>query len=206
MKRSALVAAFCLVVPLAAQAQSKALEDKKAVSYNEIERGFFFEASGGFWATLNPPVSGTSKQYLTPGQSISAQMGYDIGERVSPYIFLTGASNRAGSDYTGRSGGLASGDFSEMIPGIGAKVRLVGFDDVQGVARTWIYARAAAGLVFYSPAQLLPTNDVLISVGPGVEYFTRLRHFSVCFEANFNILALTGSFGFSVMPSVRYAF
>ena len=53
---------------------------------------------------------------------------------------------------------------------------------------------------------LLPTLDVMISGGAGIEYFTRLRHFVIGVEANFNFMALTQSVGFSVLPTVKYAF
>jgi hypothetical protein len=189
-----------------ALAQAKTLEDKKAVVYNEIERGFFFEARAGFWSLVNPPTrSGTT--YFSPGVAMQVDIGFDIGERVSPSLFLVAGTNPMKSDYTGLSqSGTWSGDFSTLAPGAQVKFRFVGFDDSQDVKRTWIYARAGAAVVFYSPQSLLPTIDVLVSAGPGVEYFTRLRHFSIGVEANFNFMALTQAIGFSVLPTVKYAF
>lgn len=190
-----------------AQTAPGKLEDKKAVSYNEIERGFFFEARGGFWGVINPPSLAGGRSYFSAGQAIGLDMGFDIGERISPSIFLLASANRMLSDYTGLSTtGAASGDFGAMTPGAAVKVRLVGFTDAQEVQRTWIYVRAGAGVVFYSPASLLPGIDVMITAGPGIEYFTRLRHFVIGLEANFNFMALTQSMGFSVLPTVKYAF
>ncbi|HEY1088055.1 MAG TPA: adventurous gliding motility protein CglE, partial [Archangium sp.] len=97
-------------------------------------------------------------------------------------------------------------DFSAMMPGAAVKIRLVGFDDSQEVKRTWIYVRAGAGVVLFSPQSLLPNIDVLVTAGPGIEYHTRLRHFTIGLEANFNFLALTQTIGFSVFPTVKYAF
>ena len=190
-----------------AQAAAPRLEDKKAVKFNEIERGFFFEGRGGFFGVINPPTLPGGRTYFSAGQAIGLDMGFDIGERVSPSIFLLASSNRMLSDYTGRNTtGAASGDFGAITPGAAIKVRLVGIADSQEVQRTWIYVRGAGGVVFYSPTSLLPGIDVMISGGVGIEYFTRLRHFVIGLEGNFNFMALTQSLGFSVLPTVKYAF
>lgn len=201
-----------------AQAAAPRLEDKKAVKFNEIERGFFFEGRGGFFGVINPPaLSGSSClhegvnlspcTYFSAGQAIGLDMGFDIGERVSPSLFLLAWSSRMASDYKGLNAtGAASGDFGAIAPGAAVKVRLAGIADSQGVQRTWIYVRAGGGVAFYSPTSLLPTLDVLISGGAGIEYFTRLRHFVIGLEGNFNFMALTQSLGFSILPTVKYAF
>lgn len=203
MSRSAMAADKDKAAPAAGK-----VEDKKAVTViNEIERGFFFEVRGGFWATINPPAAEGTKSYFSSGQAVELDMGFDIGERVSPSIFLLASANKMGSDYTGyATNGVASGDYGTFIPGVGLKVRIVGFKDAQDVERTWFYARVSGGVMFYSPAALINKLDVLISAGPGIEYFTKLRHFSIGIEANFNFMALTSSLGFSVLPTVKYSF
>ncbi len=186
-----------------AQATPK-VEDKKGSSYKEIERGLFFEARGGFNGLVNPPGNGSA---FSPGQSLGVDLGFDIGERVSPAIFFLAFANRMSINYTGLSTtGAATGDFSAMVPGAAVKVRLVGLEDSQEVKRTWIYLRGGAGVVFFSPAALLPNIDVLVTAGPGVEYYTRLRHFVIGLEANFNFLALTQTVGFSGLVTFKYAF
>jgi hypothetical protein len=202
-----LVGVAVLVASTSAHAQAKLVEDKKAVVFEEIERGFFFEVRGGFWATVNPPAAAGGKTYFSRGQAAEVDVGFDIGERVSPSIFFLASANTMGSDYQGfATGGVATGDYGMIMPGAAVKVRLLGLDDGQGVARTWLYVRAAGGAAFFHPGILLPKMDILISAGPGVEYFTRLRHFSIGIEANLNFMALTGSLGFSVLPTVKYAF
>jgi len=200
--------AFAQSSPAPAAATKATAEDKqRAVTFNEIERGFFLGANAGFWATIVPPADASSSKPFLGGQAVQLEIGYDIGERVSAALFFLGAvTNRAGSDYKGLSNGSLSGDFGMIVPGATVKARLVGFADSQEVKRSWLYARASVGYVFYSPTALIPRSDVLISVGPGFEYFTRLRHFSIGVEANFNFLALTSSVGFSILPTVRYAF
>jgi hypothetical protein len=203
MKRSLLIALVSCLVSSASLAQNKVLEDKKAPTYNEIERGVFFGVNGGFEAFIVTP--GSANRPFSPGQAVQVEFGYDIGERISPSLFLIATSNRASADYTGYSA-KASGDFSSLTPGVGVKIRLVGFADEQEVQRSWFYVRAQAGFTIYQPSTLIDRPDLLISAGPGFEYFTRLRHFSIGVEATFNFMALTQSIGFSVLPSVRYAF
>lgn len=201
------VVALASSFAIAQTAAPTKVEDKKAVTYNEIERGFFFEARGGFYGVINPPTLSGGFSEFSAGQAIGLDMGFDIGERISPSIFLLASANRMSSKYTGLSTtGAASGDFGALTPGAAVKVRLVGIADSQDVQRTWFYLRAGAGVVFYSPASLLPNIDVLVTAGPGIEYFTRLRHFVIGLEANFNFMALTQSLGFSILPTVKYAF
>lgn len=205
-----------------AAAQGKPLEDRKAITYSEIERGFFFGVSGGFWGTINPPAGAMSAQYFSPGQAALVEIGFDIGERVSPALFFLATSNRMGSDYTGTvrtcgpSGArdctagetaqaVRSGDYGSIAPGVGARIRIAGFKDSQDVVRTWFYARVGGAFMLYQPNTLISQPDVLLFAGPGLEYFTRLRHFSIGLDANFNFMALTQSVGFSVLPFVRYA-
>lgn len=207
MKRSFSFLGVIVVLASSFAFAQAGVKDKKALTYNEIERGFFFEGRGGFFGVINPPALSGSRSYFSAGQAIGLDMGVDIGERVSPSLFLLATANRMLSDYTGLSTtGAASGDFGAIIPGAALKVRLAGFADSQEVQRTWIYVRAGGGVVFYSPTSLLPTLDVLITGGAGIEYFTRLRHFVIGLEANFNFMALTQSVGFSVLPTVKYAF
>jgi hypothetical protein len=213
--------AFCsLLASSLAVAQGKPLEDRKAITYNEIERGFFFGVSAGFWGTVNPP--GSTGGRFSPGQAALVEIGFDVGERVSPALFFLATANRNGSDYTGTvrtcgAGGsrecmagelpqaVRSGDYSSVAPGVGARIRIAGFKDSQEVTRTWFYARVGGAFVLYQPAGLISQPDVLLFAGPGLEYFTRLRHFSIGLDANFNFGVLTQSVGFSVLPFVRYA-
>lgn len=220
---------LCLVVAIAPslalpqEKPGKELKDKPQVTFEEIERGFHIGITAGFWSLVNPPANKTivlaggtevtgSKQYFSGGQSARMEIGYDFGERVSAAIFIQATANRMGSDYTGKSqdptSGVprASGDFTTVIPGALVRIGLIGFNDSQDVKRTWFYVRLGAGYVLYQPKALLPIPDLLIFAGPGVEYFTRLRHFSIGFEANFVFMALTQALGFTITPMLKYAF
>jgi hypothetical protein len=211
MKALATVALFCvLVVPTLARAQQPAsaanpVKDREAETFDEIERGLYFAVGGGPFFIANAPASQGPRPFST-GQMAQVEVGYDIGERLSAGLFVMGAANRAGSDYVGDSGGAASGDFSTLVTGATVRAHLVGFADNQEVKRTFIYARAGAGLAMFSPKLLLPDSDIMVFVGPGVEYYTRLRHFSVGVEVTGSYLVSSGSLGFAVTPNLRYAF
>jgi hypothetical protein len=205
MSRNALLLCAVLLVPPSVRAQAPT-QDKAAVTFNEIERGFFFGVQGGWLFMLNPPAR-TGPRPFSPGQTAMVEVGYEFGQRVSVSGFVMAAQNRASSTYTGYSENRAySGDFSTLAPGASARFNFLGFNDGQDVKRTWLYLRGGAGFALFSPKPLLPSPDFLVFCGPGVEYFTRLRHFSVGLEATGTALVTTGSLGFTVTPNLRYAF
>ncbi len=200
---SPFVVCVALAIPTLASAQ--AAGDRPAETIQEIERGLYFSVLGGPFFIVNPPASSGPRPF-SPGQVAQVEVGLDIGQRLSVGGFLMVASNRAGSEYEGNSGGTASGDFSMLVPGALARLQLVGLADAQGVQRTWIYVRGGAGYAMFRPKQLLPEADILVFAGPGVEYYTRLRHFSVGIEVTGTFLVQSQSIGFAVMPNLRYAF
>jgi len=176
-------------------------------SPKEIERGIYLKLQGGVWYLLETPAHNKGEGEKSFGQSLQIEFGYDLGERVSLGVMLLGTFNPASSAYHGQSvNNEASGGFSSLTPGLSVKVGLVGFEDAQSVKRTWIYARAAVGASFFFPKVLLPKMDYLANVGIGVEYYTRLRHFSIGLEASGVGLLRAGTFGFAITPSLRYAF
>jgi hypothetical protein len=184
-----------------------ATADDKADTFEEVERGFFLGAGAGPFFMLNPPAPQGATRPFSPGQMAQVELGVDLGSILSLSAFLTGTANRAGSDYTGLSGTTsASGDFASLVPGAAARLNFLGFEDAYQTKRTWLYLRAGAGIALFSPRQLLPAPDILVFGGPGVEYYTRLRHFSVGVEITGSLLLTTGSFGFAVTPNLRYAF
>ena len=195
----------CAALALPTLASAQAAGDRPADTFEEIERGLYFSVLGGPFFIVNPPAAEGPRPF-SPGQVAQVEVGLDIGQRLSVGAFLMLASNRAGSEYIGNSGGAASGDFSMLVPGALARFQLVGLADAQDVKRTWIYLRGGAGYAMFRPKQLLPESDILVFAGPAVEYSTRLRHFSVGVEVTGTFLVQSQSFGFAVMPNLRYAF
>jgi hypothetical protein len=212
MKALAPIALFVVLgVPALASAQQPSaatnpVKDRPAEKFDEIERGLYFGVQGGAFFITNPPAEDGGVRPFSSGQVAQVEIGFDLGSRLSVGAFVLGAVNRAGSDYVGKSGGAASGDFSTLAFGGTARVHLKGFMDSQEVERLFIYARGGAGLAMFSPKVLLPDSDILVFAGPGVEYYTRLRHFSVGIEVTGNYLVSAGSIGFAVTPNLRYAF
>ncbi len=206
MGRIVITVCAALLFSSAAWAQAPA-KDKAAVTFNEIERGLFFGVQGGWLFLTNPPAQAGSQRPFSTGQTAFVEVGYELGERISVAAFLMAAQNRTSARYTGFSENHAfSGDFATLAPGATARFNLLGFNDGQDIKRTWLYARAGAGFAMFSPKTLLPRPDVLAFAGPGVEYFTRLRHFSVGLEAMGAYLVSGGTIGFTVTPNLRYAF
>jgi hypothetical protein len=203
-----------LLVPCLAFAQGKTLKDKEEIKFNEIERGFTIGTAAGFWALFNSPSYPNGTRPVATGQTIRLDIGLDIGERVVAGIMLQASNNRptSGSGYLGTidpSGTMssgASGDYAQLLPGVGVKVNIVGFDDSQDVKRLWVYARVAAAAGLYFPHNLIDKFDVMLQGGAGVEYYTKLRHFAIGFEANVVFMALTTTIGLSVTPTLRYSF
>lgn len=182
-------------------------KDKDAVVFNEIERGFFIGLQLGPSFFLNAPQP-DGKGPFSSGQQAMVELGFDIGDHVAVSLFAIASMNRAGANYAGYS--LANtpvtGDFTSFVPGVSIRAKIVGFDDPQQVRRTWIYVRAGGGYALFTPQQLLPNPDILVFLGPGIEYYTRLRHFSIGVEVVGSVLLNSKAIGFAVTPNLRYAF
>jgi hypothetical protein len=202
----ALCAAFVLPLAASAQPSTTANGDRPAVTFDEIERGLYFAVLGGPMFLTNPPAPEGTPRPFSAGPMAQVEVGVDLSENLSLGVFIMGSSIRTSAEYVGNSGGAVSGDFSSMVPGAVVRARLLGLADSQEVKRTWFYLRGGAGYAMFSPKRLLPESDILVFAGPGVEYYTRLRHFSVGLEVTGNYLVSGGTFGFAVAPNIRYAF
>ena len=190
----------------AARAEEAAplLKERDVVAFREVERGWYLRGSGGAFCLTSLPATQGSSPFST-GQFAQVELGLDFGEHLGLGVFVMGTSNRAGSDYVGKSGGSASGDFAAIVPGVVARLSLAGVADSNEVKRTWFYLRGGGGYAKFYPTALL-SPDVLLFAGPGVEYFTRIRHFSIGFEVSGSYLVKSKTFGFALAPNLRYAF
>jgi hypothetical protein len=206
MNRTLLLAVpLLLATSSASLGQGKVLKDKEAVTFNEVERGFYLGVHAGPWFLVNAPANSGPRPFSS-GMMAQVELGFDLGERLSLGVFVMGTNNRAGADYLGNSNGRASGDFSSLVPGAVVRASLLGLPDSQQINRTWIYLRGGAGFVMFSPKSLLPDSDIMVFAGPGVEYYTRLRHFSIGLELSGAYLLTSGTVGFTISPNLRYAF
>jgi len=182
--------------------------DKPAETFEEVERGLYVGTLAGPFFILNAPADpAISPRPFAPGQVGGLEVGYDFGTFASAGLFLLGTANRAGSEYKGYNPTKGySGDFAALVPGAALRVNVLGLADANQTRRTFLYARAGAGYALFSPRQLLPNPDILVFGGVGVEYYTRLRHFSIGVEIAGTFLVSSQALGFALTPSLRYAF
>ncbi len=207
MKRLALMLALAL--PLAAAAQDVAApqlqEDPRAARFNDVERGFFMGFEAGYLGLQNVPVADTVKyKYVgsdhggtAGGIQVGLTLGVDLGTRVSVALFGQGGSQKADASY---------GAFSLYAGGVDLKVAILGARDRNDWERFFLYVHGRGGIATSFPKGLFGTTDVIAQGGPGIEYFTRLRHFSVGLATDVVYATTAKTTGFAIYPTVRYTF
>ena len=211
------VALLGALAPALALAQSQApgaaplLEKEPPV--DEVERGFYLGADVGVSYLGGLPAAPNTPSPSSWGLMLRLEVGYDIGRYFTVSLFGAFAAYSAGSDYIGFSNGVASGAFTQLIPGLAVRFNAIGFADSQGVQRTWLYVKAGAGWAFFQPQALFTPTPATSSysafyafAGLGVQYYTHLRHFSIGLEVDGTYLAKSKEWGFMVTPNIRYAF
>jgi hypothetical protein len=190
--------------PAETQTAAAPVRERASAPVAEVEHGWYFRGSGGaFYLTSLPATRGPKP--FSAGQMAQIELGGDLAGHLALGLFVMGTANRAGSDYVGKSDGTASGDFSAIIPGVAARLSLIGLPDANGVRRTWLYVRGGIGYAMFFPKALL-SADTFAFAGPGIEYYTRLRHFSIGLEVTGSYLVKSKTFGFALAPNLRYAF
>jgi len=205
MKRLLLVIAAAL--PLAAAAQEAApvlQEDPRAARFREIERGFWVGFEAGFVGFAKSPTMDAVKfPYagagggFASGFGVGVSVGYDITSRLALSAFALGSNVKANASY---------GAFDVFAAGGDLRLAPIAWRDSQGVERLHGYLHVRGGYLLSRPEALFDSSDFLVGGGIGIEYFTRLRHFSVG-------VALDGMFvgkvkvpGLALTPTLRYAF
>jgi len=208
MRASRLAAALgaaLLATAAAAQEAAPALpEDPRAPRFGEIERGFFTGLEAGWMGFFETPTAEPARfpaagkgGGFSSGMHLAFSVGGDLGERLSLALLLLGVNQEASVSY---------GAFSLVGGGADVRVHLASFPDSQQVQRTFLYAHARGAYFLTEPHGLFGKTDVLLGGGVGVEYFTRLRHFSVGLAVD-GIYALQAkSAGIAVAPTLRYTF
>jgi hypothetical protein len=199
--------AIALLVPALAAGQEAApqlQEDPRAARFKDVERGFFVGFEAGYLSLLDTPTADREK-FGVAGESggraggvlVGLLAGVDLGNRVSLAVYAQGGNERASSDY---------GAFSLLSAGLDAKLALKGWRDRNDWERVYLYVHGRGGYAKTYPEGLFGTDDLIVAGGPGIEYFTRLRHFSIGAGADFVYATKAGVAGFAVYPTVRYTF
>lgn len=200
-----LAAALLLAAPAAAQEAAPTLqEDPRAAKFRDVERGFFVGFEAGWLGLLDTPVADPSR-YPGAGDSggsaggmlVGLNVGVELGPRIALSVFAMGANQEADPSY---------GAFGVFAGGVDVRVAVLSLRDLSGDPRFLVYLHARAGYALSEPEGLFGTNDIFVGGGPGIEYFTRLRHFSVGIAADYVRWIDAGANGYAVYPTVRYSF
>ncbi len=204
MKR---LVALTLLVPalaLAEEAAPQLQEDPRAARFRDVERGFFVGFEAGYLGLLDTPTADVEKFPLAGksggsagGLLVGALAGVDLGTRVAVALYAQGGNARASSNY---------GAFSLYGGGVDLKLAILGQKDRNDWQRLFVYVHARGGYAKTYPQGLFGTTDVIVAGGPGVEYYTRLRHFSIGMGADLVRATKAKATGFAVYPTVRYTF
>lgn len=201
------LAAVLLLVPALALGQDAApqlQEDPRAARFRDVERGFFVGFEMGYLGLLETPTADRTKFQLAGdsggragGILVGATVGYDLGERISVALVAQGGNQRAGANY---------GAFSLLSAGADVRVAFASWRDRNDWQRLFLYVHGRGGIARTYPEGLFGTSDVLVAGGPGIEYFTKLRHFSIGAAADAVYATKAKALGFAVYPTVRYTF
>lgn len=186
------------------EAAPRLQEDPRAAKFRDVERGFFVGFDAGWLSFLETPTADTAEHPyagdeggVSGGLLVGANVGVDLGERFAVSIFAVGANQSADVDY---------GAFSLYAGGLDVRYAFLAMKDRNGWNRFFAYAHARGGYARTWPVGLFGDVETLVSAGAGVEYFTRLRHFSVGLALDGVYAAKAGAFGLSFYPTVRYTF
>ena len=192
---------------LAAHAQEAAptlQEDPRAAKFKDVERGFFVGFDAGWLSFMKTPVADTVRHGYagtdggaSSGILVGVNAGVDLFSRFAVSVFAVGANERASVNY---------GAFSLYAAGIDLRYSFWSMKDRNGWERFFAYAHARGGYARTWPTGLFGDVETLLSGGVGIEYFTRLRHFSVGIAADGAYAAKAGSLGWALYPTVRYTF
>jgi hypothetical protein len=201
---AAFVLAFAAPSARAQEAAPRLQEDPRAAKFRDVERGFFVGFDVGFLSFLKTPTADRAAHPYagtgggaSKGVVIGANVGVDIGSHVAVSLFAAGAIENASVDY---------GAFSLYAGGLDVRYSPWAMKDRNGWERLFAYVHARGGYARTWPEGLFGDVETLASGGVGVEYFTRLRHFSVGMAADVEYATKAKAVGYALYPTVRYTF
>jgi len=206
---AALVALAIVAGAAPAQAQVQA-QAQSAPVLREVERGFWVGSRVGGIVYFDLPGEGAATSY---GSLMGIEAGVDLGSSVQLGLVAWGQSIGAPADYLGLTDDVvdpkrARGDFQSLMAGAMLRVAFLRLQDDNGIERTFFFGRLAGGATLTRPVGILDEQGYFASAGLGVEYFTRLRHFSVGLEIDaVSLIGDSGTaLGAAILPHVKYTF
>ena len=200
-----LVAAFAVPARAAAQDAAPPLqENPHSARFKDVERGFFIGFDAGYLRFLNTPTADPAA-YPYAGKSggaaggtlVAVELGRDLTPHLAVSLFAQGGNQRANVSY---------GAFTVLAGGADVRFAFYGRKDRNDWERLLLYVHARGGYARTYPKGLFGTTDLIVQAGPGVEYFTKLRHFSVGAAVDFVRATKAKANGVAVYPTVRYTF
>jgi len=194
---------------LAQEAAPQLEENPRAPRFAEVERGFFAAVEAGYLGVLKTPVADPARHPYAclPGSSCSGgfasglaidlDVGYDFTRRFAGALFVLQGFESASKTY---------GSF--QLTAVGAELRFafVGLRDANEVERFYAYLRGRGAYVWTYPTGLFGTTDELAGAGLGIDYYTRLRHFSVGLAVDGLYFFQAKVPAFDVLATLRYTF
>jgi hypothetical protein len=198
---------IAMLLPLAALAQESAPplpQDPRAPRFREVERGFFTGFEVGYLMLFDTPTADPVK-YPFAGKGggrangflVGVTAGYDVTDRLAISLYALGSNSHASLSY---------GSFSVISGGGDLRLALFGSRDANAVERLFFYVHGRGGYLVTYPEGLFGNHDLYLAGGPGIEYFTRLRHFSIGLAADVAYLPTAKTAGLAVTPTMRYTF
>ena len=179
-------------------------EDPRAPRFHDVERGFFTGFEVGYLTLFKTPTADRAKFPFagsdggrSNGFLAGVTMGYDVTPNVAVSAFALGGNSAANVSY---------GSFSTYAFGGDLRLMVLGGRDANQVDRVFFYLHGRGGLLLTRPEGLFGSSDVYLAGGPGVEYFTHLRHFSVGLAADVAYITKAKAAGLAITPTVRYTF
>ena len=98
------------------------------------------------------------------------------------------------------------GDISAFSVGLLAGYAFYGHPDDNGVRRLFLDGHVGAGVSLMRPKNIYESIDILVRAGLGLEYYTRLRHFSVGIDVDFAFGIKNMGAGLLILPNMKYTF
>jgi len=192
--------------PAAAQAKAEPAK----VTYREVERGAWVGSNLGAVYFFDLPGEGAAASW---GSVVGVEAGVDLGKWVQLGVVAWGQSVGAPADFKGITDDeldpkRSRGDFQSLLVGGSLRVAFLGVPDENGLDRTFVYGRLAGGVSLSRPVGVIDEQGTFAAAGLGVEYFTRLRHFSVGLELQgMGLIGESGNaLGVAMLPHLKYTF
>ena len=202
--------AIVLTAALVSQAQSSAAptgetedvasglqaEGVRKAKYNDIERGFSVRLPVGMLAYLTPATS--LNQRFAPGMMMGLELGYDVLSILDIGGFFYYADTSGGGSNTTR-------DLTTLFGGLMARLSFLHTE------RVYFGVRGGAGYGLQDNRVERAAQGLGIIAALTVEYYTRIRHFSLALDAGALIWVTTSggapvAVGLTITPAIRYTF